>query len=145
MSDTATLLLVIVAAVAVSTVAAVIIVRRSQARADAALAEVGAPDRRIAATALGMSGDDGAALRGTGTLVLTSAEVAFAQWRPQRLVRIPRAAIVDVDATREHLGKTMRTDVLRITWRAPGSGGGDERVVAFFLRDLDPWLRDLRA
>jgi hypothetical protein len=143
MTDTSTLLLVIMVAVIVSMVVAAVVVKRSQGRASAALAEVGPARRTIAATALGISGESAPPLRGTGTLVLTDEEVAFAQWRPEHLLRIPRSAIVRVDATSEHLGKTMKTDVLRIAWRSPGSSGGDERTVAFFLRDLGPWLRDL--
>jgi hypothetical protein len=143
MSDTAVLLLVILAAVVVSMVVAGVVVRRSQGRAAAALAEVGTAQRTTAATALGVSGDDAPDLRGTGTLVLTVDEVAFAQWRPEQLLRIPRSAITRVDATREHLGKTMKTDVLRIAWRSPGAGGGEERTVAFFVRQPEPWLGDL--
>jgi hypothetical protein len=71
--------------------------------------------------------------------VLTDDEVAFAQWQPDVLVRIPRSAIVEVDTTRSHLGKTMNNDLLRLRWGADGS----EDTVAFFVRDLDPWLTDL--
>lgn len=140
MSSTNILLLVVLASVAVSMVIAVMIVRSSRARADASLAGLGTPLRSIAATALGRSDDAAERLTGTGTLVLTADEVAFAQWRPTRLLRIPRAGIVRTDTTREHLGKSMKDDVLRITWRSPGAA---EESVAFFVRDLDPWLRDL--
>lgn len=145
MNDTAVLLLVILAAVVVSMVVAAVIVRRSQSRAAAALSGVGPARSTVAATALGMSGSDDTDLRGTGTLALTDEELAFAQWRPEHLLRIPRSAITRVDTTREHLGKTMKTDVLRVTWRSPGPGGGDERSIAFFIRDPGPWLTELGA
>lgn len=144
MNDTAVLLLVILAAVVVSMVVAAVIVRRSQSRAATALSGVGPARRTVAATALGMTGDDDVELRGTGTLALTDDDLAFAQWRPEHLLRIPRSAITHVDTTREHLGKTMKTDVLRVTWRSPGAGGGQERSVAFFIRDVSPWLTELR-
>jgi len=139
MSSTTTLLIVILVAVAVSMVIAAAIVRGSRARADAALAGLGTPVRKMAATALGRTGEPSEPLNGTGTLLLTNGEVAFAQWRPTRLLRIQRSDIVRTDTTREHLGKKMKDDVLRVTWRE----GGIEETVAFFVRELDPWLQDL--
>jgi hypothetical protein len=134
------LLIVILIALAVSMVIAVFIVRASRARADAALSALGEPLRKIAATALGRTGEPAEPLNGTGTLILTSEELAFAQWRPTRVLRIRRADIVRTDTTRDHLGKVMKDDVLRITWRGDGAM---EESVAFFVRDLDPWLTDL--
>jgi hypothetical protein len=142
MTDSAVLLIAILAAVVASMVVAVLIVRRSQGRAAAALADLGPARRSVAATAMGVSGDGGPTLRGTGTLVLTDEEVAFAQWRPEHLLRIPRSSITKVDATREHLGKTMKTDLLRIAWRSPDAGG-EERTVAFFVRPLEAWVAEL--
>jgi hypothetical protein len=140
MSSTGTLLIIIVVTVVVSLFIAGAIVRGSRARADAALAPLGEPLRKIAATALGRTGEPAEPLTGTGTLVLTSDELAFAQWRPTRLLRIRRADIARTDTTRDHLGKVMKDDVLRITWRGDGAV---EESVAFFVRDLDPWLSDL--
>ncbi|MET0726882.1 MAG: hypothetical protein ABWZ76_01150 [Acidimicrobiales bacterium] len=137
MSSATVLLLVLLGSVVVSAVIAFLIVRSSRARADAALEPLGATLRRTAASALGRTDD--VPMQGTGTLVLTTRSVAFAQWRPARLLEIPRADIVRTDTTREHLGKTLKEDVLRITWRA----GGTEEAIAFFLRDLEPWLADL--
>ncbi|MGH9274147.1 MAG: hypothetical protein ACRDZU_05810 [Acidimicrobiales bacterium] len=141
MSSTTILLLVILVTIAVSMVIAVAIVRGSRARADTALAGLGTPLRKMAATALGRTDDTSDSLTGTGTLVLTSEEVAFAQWRPARLLRIRRADITRTDTTRDHLGKSMKDDVLRLTWREEGPN--IEESVAFFVRDLDPWLHDL--
>ena len=139
MSSANILLLVLLVTLVASMAIATTIVRRSRDRASTALAPAGPALRSTAATALGRSGGS-APLTGTGTLVLTSTEVAFAQWRPSRLLRIARTDITAVDTTREHLGKTLRSDVLRITWRTDGA---DAETVAFFVRDLGPWLADL--
>lgn len=139
MSPTAVILIVLLVSVAASMAIAAVLVRRSRAQADEALAPLGSPSRTTAATALGRSDPGDGPLLGTGTLVLTPSELGFAQWRPLRVLRIARPDIILVDTTREHLGKTMKSDVLRVTWRADGV---DEQV-AFFVRDLDPWLADL--
>lgn len=138
-SATTTILLVLLASVAVSLLVALLLVRRARGRAAAAVATLGPPLRTTAATALGSTGDQVTAVRGTGTLVVTADEVAFAQWMPAQLLRIPRTDIVRTDTTRTHAGRTMKTDVLRITWTADG----DEAAVAFFVRELDAWLSDL--
>ena len=131
---------ILIATLVVSAVIALLLVRRHRQRAERRLTEVpGALQRTTAATSLGLESQGGSPARGTGTLVLTDAEVAFAQWQPDILIRIPRAAIQDVDTTRSHLGKSMSSDLLRIRWAADG---GDD-AAAFFVRDLDPWLSDL--
>jgi hypothetical protein len=140
MSPTTVLLIVILASIVVSLAIAAAIVRGSRARADTSLEPLGTPLRSTAATALGRTGDGMDVITGTGTLVLTAEELGFAQWRPARLLRIRRADILRTDTTREHLGKTMKDDVLRLTWRGDGNV---EESVAFFVRDLDPWLAEL--
>jgi len=139
MSPTAVIFLVLLVSIAASMAIAAVLVRRSRAQADAALAPLGPPSRTTAATALGRTDLADGPLQGTGTLVLTPDELGFAQWRPLAVMRIRRSDIAAVDTTREHLGKTMKSDVLRVTWRAEGV---DEQV-AFFVRDLDAWLADL--
>jgi hypothetical protein len=135
-----TLFGILLLTLAVSAVIAVVIVRNSRSRAQARLEEVPGPVRRsMAATCLGLTSIGAGQTRGTGTLAITDAEVAFAQWRPDRLIRIPRPAIAEVDTTREYLSKSMNADMLRIRWT---TAEGDE-TVAFFVRDLDPWLTDL--
>ena len=136
------LLVVVLLSLLVSAGVALVIVRTGRRRALDRLEEVpGAVQRSIAATSLGLESLGKGTLQGTGTLVLTDAEVAFAQWRPDRLIRIPRASIVAVDTTRSHLDKTMNADLLRIRWTSADAGGED--VFVAFLRDLDPWLQDL--
>lgn len=140
-SPTAVIFVVLLASVAISLGLAALIVRRGRTKADHALEPIGARERTTAATALGRTDAEGAGgdLTSTGTLALTASEVAFAQWRPLRVLRIPRRDLVRVDTTREHLGKAMRSDVLRLGWLEDG----EEQQVAFFIRDLDPWLGDL--
>ena len=142
MSTTTIVGLILAASLLASAAVALWLVRGGRGRAQARLAEVpGDVLRTTAATSLGLTSLGVGQLRGTGTLILTDGEVAFAQWRPDRLVRIPRPAIVEVDTTRTHLGKTMSRDLLRIRW---GNAETDvEDTIAFFVRDLDPWLDDL--
>ena len=141
-SMAATLLLILIVVLVVSGIIAWMIVRGGRTRAQTRLSEVPGPVvRTTAATSLGMTSLGAGQLHGTGTLVLTDGEVAFAQWRPDQLVRIPRPAIVAVDTTLTHLGKTMNKDMLRIRW--DNAESEDEDVIAFFVRDLDPWLEDL--
>ncbi|MFL6206034.1 MAG: hypothetical protein ACJ739_11850 [Acidimicrobiales bacterium] len=131
---------ILVATLLVSAVIAIVLVRRNRKRAEARLAEVpGTVLRSSAATAFGQESEGQTPVRGTGTLVLTDVEVAFAQWQPDRLVRLPRASITEVDSTKTHLGKTMNDDLLRLRWSEDGSPDS----IAFFVRDLDPWLHDL--
>ena len=135
------LLLIIVPLIAAAAIA-VVFVRTGGRRAQARLREVPGPVLRSAgATSLGLTSLGDSQLHGTGTLVLTDAEVCFAQWRPDRLLRIPRAAILEVDTTMTHLGKTMKDDLLRIRWT--GAEAGDEDTIAFFVNDVAPWVRDL--
>jgi hypothetical protein len=140
MSSTTILLLVLLATLVVSMGIAAVIVRAGRAQAQDALESLGPPLRSMAATALGRTAEGTEPLTGTGTLVLTAEAVGFAQWRPARLLRVPRRDITRTDTTRSHLGKEMKEDVLRITWR---DGTEPEQSVAFFVRDIEPWLSDL--
>ena len=135
-----TLFGILLITLAVSALIAVVIVRNGRSKALARLDEVPGPVRRsMAATCLGVESAGLGQVKGTGTLVLTDAEVAFAQWRPDHLIRVPRSAIAEVDTTRSYLGKTMNADMLRIRW----TDEGNPDTVAFFVRELDPWLADL--
>lgn len=135
-----TLFGILLITLAVSALIAMVIVRNGRSKALARLQEVPGPVRRsMAATCLGLESAGAGQGKGTGTLVLTDEEVAFAQWRPDRLIRVPRSAITEVDTTRSYLDKTMNADMLRIGWTAEGNPD----TVAFFVRELDPWLADL--
>jgi hypothetical protein len=142
MSPTTVILLVILASVVASLGIAAVLVRIGRRRAEANIASLGPIERSMAASSLGLTSPGPAQVRSTGTLVLTADEVAFAQWRPERFVRIPRADLVAVDTTREHLGRTLKGDVLRLRWRQPGAADG-EQSIALFVRDLDDWVHAL--
>ena len=142
MSPTTVILLVILASVVASLGIAAVLVRIGRRRAEANIASLGPIERSMAASSLGLTSPGPAQVRSTGTLVLTADEVAFAQWRPERFVRIPRADLLAVDTTREHLGRTLKGDVLRLRWRQSGAADG-EQTIALFVRDLDDWVHAL--
>lgn len=81
-------------------------------------------------------------VRGNGNLALTEQELLFAQWVPNRLVRIPRKSIVEVTTTRSHLGKTIFRDLLKVVWTTELGAQGS---IALWVKDLDGWLAALGA
>jgi len=81
-------------------------------------------------------------VRGNGNLALTKHELLFAQWVPNRLVRIPRDSIVEVTTARSHLGKTVFRDLLKVTWTTEL---GTQDSIALWVKDLDGWLEALRS
>jgi hypothetical protein len=81
-------------------------------------------------------------VRGNGNLALTAEELLFAQWLPNRLLRIDRRTIVEVTSARSHLGKTLGSDLLKVTW-TPETVPEDS--VAFYVLDLEGWLETLSA
>jgi hypothetical protein len=80
-------------------------------------------------------------VRGNGTLALTADELLFAQWVPNRLLRIPRAAITEVTTTKSWLGKTMGRQLLLVRWTA--DTGAD--AIALWVKDLEGWMAVLSA
>lgn len=79
-------------------------------------------------------------IRGNGNLALTENELLFAQWVPDRLLRIPRRAIVEVSTTGSHLGKTIGRPLLEVTWTVEDGG---HNSIALWVGDLDRWLTAL--
>ena len=79
-------------------------------------------------------------VRGNGTLALTKHELLFAQWAPNRLLRIPRRSIVEATTTRSHLGKTIGRDLLKVVW---STDLGTRDSIALWVGDLDGWLEAL--
>ncbi len=79
-------------------------------------------------------------VRGNGNLALTKHELLFAQWVPNRLLRIPRKAIVEVTKTRSHLGKAIGRDLLKVSWT---TDLGTQDSIALWVGDLDGWLEAL--
>ena len=80
-------------------------------------------------------------VRGSGNLALTKQELLFAQWVPNRLLRIPRDSIVEVTTTGSHLGKTSGRELLKIVW---STDIGTQDSIALWVKDLDGWLGALR-
>jgi hypothetical protein len=81
-------------------------------------------------------------VRGNGNLALTEDELLFAQWVPDRLLRIPRRSIVHVSTTKSHLGKTIGRPLLEVTW---ATEEGDEDKIALWVKDLDRWTAALSS
>jgi hypothetical protein len=81
-------------------------------------------------------------VRGNGTLALTKRELLFAQWVPNRLVRIRRSSIVEVTTARSHLGKGIGRDLLKVAWT---NEVGETDSIALWVPDLDGWLEALRS
>lgn len=79
-------------------------------------------------------------VRGNGSLALTKRELLFAQWVPNRLLRIPRRSIVEVTTTRSHLGKTIGRDLLKVVWTTE-LGTADS--IALWVADPDGWCEAL--
>ncbi len=80
-------------------------------------------------------------VRGNGNLALTRHELLFAQWVPNRLLRIPRRSITDVTTVRSHLGKTVRRDLLKVAWTTQL---GTQDSIALWVGDLQGWLAALQ-
>jgi hypothetical protein len=93
------------------------------------------------ALSLGVESAGKGQLRGNGTIALTERELLFAQWLPNRLVRIRRESIVEVTTTRAHLGKTIGRKLLKVTWESDANG---QDAIALWTRDLDGWIEALR-
>ncbi|HKO38243.1 MAG TPA: hypothetical protein VJU14_07745 [Solirubrobacterales bacterium] len=81
-------------------------------------------------------------VRGNGNLALTGDELLFAQWVPDRLLRIPRRSIVAASTVDSHLGKRIGRPLLRVAWTA---ADGSEDAVAIWVRDPDRWLAELNV
>jgi hypothetical protein len=81
-------------------------------------------------------------VRGNGNLALTKRELLFAQWVPNRLVRIPRSDILEVTTTRSHLGKWIARDLLKVVWT---NELGKPDSIALWVPDLDGWIEALQS
>jgi hypothetical protein len=98
--------------------------------------------RSEGANSLGVESAGKRQVRGNGTLALTGRELLFAQWVPNRLLRVRRSAISGVTTARSHLGKSIGRDLLKVVWT---TDLGQETSIALWVPDLDGWLGELRA
>lgn len=89
-------------------------------------------ERSDDANSLGVQSLGKAQVRGNGTLALTTDELLFAQWVPNRVFHIPRSAIIEVTTTRAFLGKTIGRELLLVRW--------DDDAIALRVADLSGWI-----
>lgn len=116
--------------------------RRRLPEAKAAAARTGADTVRVAPM-VQFYGAASAGLRlprGDGVLLLTTEELRFDMWSPQRRLVIPLAAVTGVDTTRRHAGRYSARPLLRVAWRA---ADGAEVAAAWALKDSEGWVRTL--
>jgi len=92
------------------------------------------------ANSLGVESEGPWQVRGNGTLALTSEELLFAQWLPDRLLPIPRRSIVEVTTTRAHLGKTIGRNLLKVVWTPEIE---DRDSIALWVKDPEWWIEAL--
>jgi hypothetical protein len=100
------------------------------------------PLREDDANSFGVESAGAWQVRGNGNLALTEDELLFAQWVPNRLVRIPRSSIVEVTTARSHLGKSVWRKLLKVVWT---NELGEQDSIGLWVRDLDGWLEALRS
>ena len=98
--------------------------------------------RSATVNGLGLQSRGRGQVRGNGRLALTSDELRFSQWVPQRETTIPLAAITSVGTERTWLGKWVGATLLCVRWRTPD---GSEDAMAWQLRDLEGWLAAIHA
>ena len=98
--------------------------------------------RQEDANSLGVESAGKWQVRGNGNLALTKRELLFAQWVPNRVVRIPRSSILEVTTARSHLGKWIGRDLLKVVWT---NDVGQEDSIALWVADLDGWLEALQS
>jgi hypothetical protein len=94
------------------------------------------PARSLGQTSLGKG-----QVRGSGTLALDGEELVFALAVPARTTRMPLASITTVDTTRSHLGKSVGSKLLRVSW----NGEQGEDSIALQVPDLDGWIQAIET
>lgn len=116
--------------------------RRRLPEAMEAAARTGADTLRVApmVQSYGVVSAGRGQLRGNGVLILTTGELRFDMWSPQRQLVIPLAAVLRVDTTKRHLGKYSVQPLLRVTWR---DAQGLEDAAAWALKDQEEWVQAL--
>lgn len=103
----------------------------------------GKPAQRIddMANFFGLQSVGAVQARGNGCLALGEDALLFAQWVPQRDVRIPLHDVIEVDQADSHLGKSTFRKLLRVRWKVDGR----EETAAWFVRDVDGWTTALQS
>jgi hypothetical protein len=95
--------------------------------------------RRSDARSLGITSLGAGQIRGNGVLALGPSELLFLQAIPRRELRVRLEDVRAVETTRRHLGKSVGSELLRVTWISAGA----EDSAAWEVRDLAGWLAAL--
>ncbi|MCO4746636.1 MAG: hypothetical protein KC912_17715 [Proteobacteria bacterium] len=93
------------------------------------------------AVSLGVESWGRTQLRGNVALVASREELVAVQWVPRRTLRIRRSDIVRIETPMSHLGASRATPLLKVVFRTAEG----EDSVAFQLRDLETWVRELET
>ncbi len=80
--------------------------------------------------------------RGSGALALTSNEIYFLLYVPERELRIPLPSVKAVSIVRSHLGKSGGVDLLHVLFTT--SDGGED-AIAWRLPKPDAWKARIEA
>ncbi|WP_054812692.1 hypothetical protein [Nocardia arizonensis] len=127
---------VVAVVLAIVLVVSRVVLARLEKSGEAKLASEFAPDevvhRDLTANYFGLASRGGAQIRGNGALVLTDTRLWFARAGADTPVDIPLSSVTAVDLVRSHAGKSIRRDLLRVTY------GGDS--VAWYVREPNTWL-----
>ncbi len=89
------------------------------------------------ANSLGVESMGRGQVRGNGNLALTADELIFAQWIPNRVMRLPRASILEATTAESHLGKRVGRPLLKLVWT---NERAETDSIALVVRDLDGWI-----
>ena len=81
----------------------------------------------------------GRLVSGNGTLVLTEQELLFEQDLPRRVVRAPRASIVEVSTARAFRSRIFPR-LLKVAWSAEA---GARDSIVLMVKDVDGWIEAL--
>ena len=136
------MIVIVVVVLVVLLVIGALAVRRgagaANARIEAAVAELDV-QRREKANFHGVASKGSAQPRGLGTLLLTPEELVFLQVVPATELRVPRAAVTEVEVTRSFLGKSQARDLLVVSWRSEDGAEPVEDQAAFDVPDIEGW------
>lgn len=116
---------------------------QARARVEAGLAPLDVRRLDNKADFYGVASQGEGQVRSKGALALTPDELAFFGAVPATELRIPRAAITDVELARNFLGRTVNRDLLVVAWRT-GADDDHERA-AFDVGEAGEWRAELRT
>ena len=80
-------------------------------------------------------------IRGNGVLLLTSEELIFELWLPNRILRIPISNIRSIEETKWHLKKTKGVKLLKVVFT---NEKYTEDSAAWWVTERDQWTQLLK-